>query len=107
LKHEQVVVGKQKMEVKEERKAEKQEWQEENKVIEKLLDEEAELKRKLSEMTEEYLKCKLCLSAQVACCLYRCGHTLCLKCAQPYVAKKLIQCPVCRSLIVDTMKIYF
>jgi hypothetical protein len=53
-------------------------------------------------------KCIICQHRKVQNALVPCGHyCLCTKCTEAMKALCLHQCPICRSLIEDIIKVYF
>ena len=61
-------------------------------------------KRDQTIMTEPIVKCVICLDKPFTHALRPCGHLI----ACPDCAKKIPkECPICRCIISDTLKIFF
>jgi hypothetical protein len=59
---------------------------------------EAEEQRQTDE--DERL-CKICFEEEYSAILYPCGHMLCETCG-----RQMVDCPICRTRVVDVVKVY-
>lgn len=59
----------------------------------------------LQKQIEKNKLCIICESNEINTVFYKCGHKLaCLKCFQKLKKRKQLNCPICRSVIVDCIQ---